>query len=95
MKGVASRHRDTANGDGLASWENEGGAIAVSLDAQMRSRAGFWPASILDAPLIEGRNDDLGAADTLSMLRTSLLLLLPTLGVMTVFWLLSSTDVLR
>lgn len=97
MKVMVSSFRDKANLDGLASWENEGGAIVVSVDSQRRSFAGFWPASTLDDRVIGSRNDDFGISDThtLSMLRMSLLLFLPTLGVLTMFWVLSSPDVLR
>jgi len=97
MKTAAPRLCDKANLDSLAAWENEDGAIALSVDTQMRSFAGFWPVSTLDGRVIGSRNDDVDIADThtLTMLRTSLLLLLPSLGVVTVFWLLSSADVLR
>lgn len=69
----------------LAEWENEGGSACY----------GSFGALVRNAPssIIQGRDDaipgaDKGLADThtLSVLRLSLLLVVPALGVFVIFW---------
>ena len=65
--------------DNLASWENEGGATAPAPNVV---QAVARPAD--DAP----RRTDRGGSDThtLALMRVSLLLLIPAVGTLAVFW---------
>ncbi|MES1199942.1 MAG: hypothetical protein ABUS57_00640 [Pseudomonadota bacterium] len=68
-----------------ASWENEGGATRFRGEA----RAPSWmPSSVIMPAAPEARGTDHGIADTHSLviLRVSLLLLIPTLGLIVAFW---------
>jgi hypothetical protein len=74
----------------LASWENEGGAISSVPNAIRNPVATVgWPfASTMDpasAPL-HGADNGITDTNSLTILRISLLLLLPALGSIAIFW---------
>lgn len=69
----------------LAEWENEGGASSSSsFDARVLKA----PSSIIQAPddAIPGADDGEADTHTLSVLRLSLLLVVPALGAFVIFW---------
>lgn len=72
--------------DDLASWENEGGAINAAPNSF--TMVGWPPASIIDPAPAEQHDADRGITDTnsLTILRISLLLLVPALGSLAIFW---------
>lgn len=72
--------------DDLASWENEGGAINSA--PRLVSMVGWPPASIIDPAPVRIVGADKGITDTnsLTILRLSLLLLVPALGAIAIFW---------
>lgn len=72
--------------DDLASWENEGGAIKSAPSPV--SMVGWPPASIIDPAPVRIFGADRGITDTnsLTILRLSLLLLVPALASIAIFW---------
>lgn len=69
----------------LAEWENEGGAsTSGSFGARVRNA----PSSVIQPPddVIPGADDGEADTHTLSVLRLSLLLVVPALGAFVVFW---------
>lgn len=80
--------------DRVSSWENEGGSLAapqrpVEHNPIEHNDGPSWlPSSVIDPPAAEKRGADRGVSDThtLSILRVSLLLLVPVLGALAVFW---------
>lgn len=80
--------------DSVSLWENEGGSLASTerpagqKPVEENEGASWPPASVIDPPAIEGRCADRGVADThtRSIMRVSLLLLVPALGALAVFW---------
>lgn len=69
----------------LAEWENEGGASSSgSFGARVRNA----PSSIIQPPddAISGADEGQGDTHTLSVLRLSLLLVVPALGAFVIFW---------
>jgi hypothetical protein len=91
---AAATFVDVWTKDGVSLWENEGGSLASTERPSGQSPVGenegaLWPpASVIDPPASEGRRADRGVADThtLSIMRVSLLLLVPVLGALAVFW---------
>jgi hypothetical protein len=90
MRLTAARFAEVWVRDAVASWENEGGAIRTGGPRPQRADAPAWPpaSSVVESRSAEARGADRGIADThaLTMLRTSLLLLIPALGVIAIFW---------
>jgi hypothetical protein len=77
--------------DTLASWENEGGSTAPPLQRPQGSAtlpAVAIPGAIFQGPPEILRGADTGISDThtLTVMRSSLFLLVPALGVLAVFW---------
>ncbi|ANP45808.1 hypothetical protein ATE48_07665 [Candidatus Viadribacter manganicus] len=74
----------------LASWENEGGSTrSVAKTTQARVVTIGWPpASVINPIPATLSGADKGMADTnsLTMMRVSLLLLVPALGSLAIFW---------
>jgi hypothetical protein len=72
--------------DDLDSWENEGGA--VNFAPSPVSMVGWPPASIIDPAPVKIFGADKGITDTnsLTILRLSLLLLVPALAGIAIFW---------
>lgn len=74
----------------VASWENEGGSTrSVPKTTQARVEPIGWPpASVVNPILAALRGANKGMTDTnsLTILRISLLLLIPALGSMAIFW---------
>lgn len=90
MKLAATHLAQSWAREDLASWGNEGGAISSAPKATRNSVATFgWPpAGIMDAAPAAIRGADKGLTDTnsLTILRVSLLLLVPALGSIAIFW---------
>lgn len=90
MKFAASLLAQTWAREDVAAWENEGGAIKSAPKATRNPIAtvGWPPASSVDPALAALRGANRGMTDTnsLTILRVSLLLLVPTLGSMAIFW---------
>lgn len=89
MRPVGTRLSRNGARAGLASWENEGGAISTAPTAAQDLVATLrWsPVSIIDAAPALHRVDQ-GKMDTnsLTILRISLLLIVPALGGIAIFW---------
>jgi hypothetical protein len=75
--------------ENLASWENEGGAPAPNVvrptaKPQCAAQSGMYQNLFEDAP----RGADKGVSDThtLTVMRLALLLLIPAIGAMAIFW---------
>lgn len=73
--------------ESLASWENEGGSTAPSLNSATLPAVATLGA-IVQGPAEMPRGADIGITDshTLTVMRSSLLVLVPALGVLAVFW---------
>ncbi len=71
----------------LDSWENEGGGIPAP-SARISKAAPWAPASTLAAPARAGAGADAGIVDThtLKILRMSLVLVVPLLAGLALFW---------
>ena len=72
--------------DDLAAWEKEGGAVNSA--PRLGSMVGWPPASIIDPAPVRIVGADRGITDTnsLTILRLSLLLLVPALASIAIFW---------
>lgn len=74
----------------VTAWENEGGAIRSAPEAARNpvTSVGWPPASVVTPTLAALRGANKGMTDTnsLAILRISLLLLVPALGSMAIFW---------
>jgi hypothetical protein len=90
MKHAATSWAPSWTREELASWENEGGAISCVPNAIRHPVAtvGLTFASIMDPVSAPLRGADNGITDTnsLTILRVSLLLLVPALGSIAIFW---------
>lgn len=90
MKLPATHLAQTWAREDVASWENEGGAIRSAPKANRNpvTTLGWPPASILDPAPAELRGADRGITDThsLAVLQLSLLLLVPVLAGIAIFW---------
>jgi hypothetical protein len=74
----------------VTSWENEGGAIRSAPEATQNPvmTVGWPPSSVIESVPAARGGADKGMRDTnsLTILRLSLLLLVPALGSMAIFW---------
>ena len=93
---MTSRHAHLLEKEDLASWENEGGAqVSASRRIPITMHASSWlPSSVVVGVSPPLRGADRGIADThtLTIMRTSLLLLLPMLGVIATWSLLAASS---
>ena len=75
--------------EALASWENEGGASTPTPASRQRPEAAQWPASVIDQgaePMPPGADKGITDTHSLAVLQISLLLLVPTLAGIAIFW---------
>jgi hypothetical protein len=90
MKSAATHFALSWALEDVASWENEGGAISSAGAAPKAPAVTVgWPrASIVDpAPaVLRGADNGLADSNSLTILRVSLLLLVPALASIAVFW---------
>jgi hypothetical protein len=90
MKLAATHLAQTWAREDVASWENEGGAIksAPKVDRIPIATVGWPPASIVDPTPTALRGADKGMTDThsLAVLQVSLLLLVPVMAGIAMFW---------
>lgn len=87
MKFAVTHLAQTWAREDVTAWENEGGAIR-SAPRNPVTTVGWPPASVIEPPLaaLRGANKGMTDANSLTILRISLLLLIPALGSMATFW---------
>jgi hypothetical protein len=90
MKFAVTHLAQTWAREDVTVWENEGGAIRSAPEAIRNpvTSVGWPPASVIAPTLAALRGANKGMTDTnsLTILRISLLLLIPALGSMAIFW---------
>lgn len=90
MKLAVARLAQTWAHEDVTAWENEGGAIWSTPEATGNpvTTVGWPPTSVINPAPAVPAGADRGITDTnsLTIMRISLLLLVPALGSMAIFW---------